>query len=178
MNSDEDIETVATGQFLSLKKIGRWEYAARNKATPVVIVVPLTDDGKLVFVEQFRAPVKNTVIEFPAGLAGDIAGLEDEALEDAALRELEEETGYRAAGMRRVYTGPSSAGLCDEVSTIFLADKLQLTGEGGGVDGERITPHEIPRSSVHQWLQSQQQAGLYVASRVYTGLYFLNQMEL
>jgi len=169
----DDVEIIAAGSFLSLAKKGRWEYATRNKSSGVVIVVPLTDDGKLLFVEQFRPPVDRTVIEFPAGLAGDIAGREDEALADAATRELEEETGYRAAQMQRVYNGPSSAGLTDEISTIFLAKQLERVADGGGVGGEQITVHEVARADVHTWLERGQQEGFYVAARVYTGLYFL-----
>lgn len=165
---------IVQGRFLSLVAQGDWEYVTRNNAAGVVIVVPLTDEGRLVFVEQFRRPVGANVIEFPAGLAGDIAGAEDEALAVAAARELEEETGYRAGGLTPVYSGPSSAGLCDEISTIFLATGLRRASEGGGVGGEKITVHEIPRDDAHAWLGEQQRRGRLVAARVYAGLYFLN----
>ena len=168
-----DVQTVAEGRFISLVRRGTWEYVTRRNATGVVIVVPLTDEGKLIFVEQFRPPVNKTVIEFPAGLSGDIAGEEDEALAKAAARELEEETGYCAGRLEQVYAGPSSAGLCDEVSTIFLARELTRTADGGGVDGENITVHEISVDDAHTWLADRQREGFYVAARVYTGLYFL-----
>ena len=170
-----EAETVAAGRFLSLVRRGTWEYATRNKASGVVIVVPVADDDKLVFVEQFRPPVNKTVIEFPAGLAGDISGQENEQLVSAAGRELEEETGYRAGRLDHVYTGPSSAGLCDEISTIFVARKLSRVSAGGGVDGEEISTHEIPQSEAHAWLEQRQREGCYVAARVYTGLYFLRR---
>ena len=169
------IETIAAGRFISLVRTDTWEYVTRNNASGVVIIVPLTADRKLLFVEQFRPPVGKHVIEFPAGLAGDIQGKEDEALELAAARELEEETGYRARNMTRAYTGPSSAGLCDEITTIFLATDLQRVGDGGGVDGEQITSHEVPLAEVDTWLAGQQQRGCYVAARVYTGLYLLSK---
>ena len=170
-----DCETLAAGRFLSLVKEGRWEYATRNKASGVVHVVPVTDDGKLIFVEQFRPPVGRKVIEFPAGLAGDIQDQEDEALETAAARELEEETGYQAREYKRVFHGPTSAGLCDEIATIFLAHGLAKVADGGGVGGEDITVHEVPLDQTHAWLEAKQRDGFYVAARVYTGLYFLQR---
>ena len=170
-----DIETITAGRFISLVKRGKWEYVTRSNASGVVIVVPLTADGNLLFVEQFRPPVDRNVIEFPAGLAGDIAGQEDEALALAAARELEEETGYQAQSIECVYTGPSSAGLCDEISTIFIARGLTKVTDGGGVDGENILVHEVPRQDAHRWLEKQQANGYFVAARVYTGLYFLER---
>mgnify|MGYP002623240218 CR=1 FL=1 len=170
-----ELETIAKGRFISLVRRGTWEFVTRHSAKGVVIVVPLTDEGKLIFVEQFRPPVNRTVIEFPAGLAGDIAGQQDEALAQAAARELEEEAGYRAENLQHVYTGPSSAVLCDEVSSIFVARGLTRVSAGGGVDGEEITTHEIPVAEAHPWLESRQREGHYVAARVYTGLYFLER---
>ena len=99
-------------------------------------------------------------------MAGDVAGQENEALVRAAARELQEETGYRAVEWECVYQGPSSAGLCDEVSTIFLARRLTRVESGGGVDGENITVHEIPLARAHAWLAERQRQGLYVAARV------------
>ena len=57
----------------------------------IVVVVPVTDDGKFIMVEQYRHAIKKNEIQFPAG--GVDPG---ESNEQAALRELEEETGYRA----------------------------------------------------------------------------------
>lgn len=168
-----DVETIARGRFLNLMKRGTWEYASRTGAADVVIVVPLTSEGKLIFVEQFRPPVGRRVIEFPAGLAGDDSGREDEALEEAARRELEEETGYRAGRLHHAFTGPSSAGLTDEITTIFLASELERVADGGGVGGEDITVHEVPLVDVDTWLADQRRQGSYVAARVYAGLYLL-----
>ena len=95
-------ETVAEGKFIRLVRKGTWEYVTRKGVCGIVAMVALTDDGKLVFVEQDRPPVGKRVVELPAGLAGDKAGEEDEALADAARRELLEETGYEALSMVRV----------------------------------------------------------------------------
>src|SRR5215213_8200947 len=73
-----------------------WFFVERPNAHAVVTVVPLTSNGMIILVEQFRPPVGRNVIELPAGLVGDEPGRADEALEAAARRELIEETGYDA----------------------------------------------------------------------------------
>ncbi|MCW8925413.1 MAG: NUDIX hydrolase, partial [Xanthomonadales bacterium] len=81
------------GRFLGMKEVDGWEYAFRTNASGVVVMVPVTDEGELVLVEQYRKPVDNRLIELPAGLVGDLddAG---EGFKEAAQRELFEETGY------------------------------------------------------------------------------------
>jgi 8-oxo-dGTP pyrophosphatase MutT (NUDIX family) len=92
--SDAKATSVYEGRHLSMFNRGGWEYAKRNTARPAVGIVAVTDDGKVVLVEQHRPPVGRNVIELPAGLSGDIAGSEEETLLEAAQRELLEETGY------------------------------------------------------------------------------------
>ncbi len=145
-------EIVAEGKFVRLVKRGKWEYATRTKVSGIVGIVAVTDEGNLILVEQDRPPVGRRVIELPAGLAGDEAGHEAEDLAAAARRELLEETGYEAAGMTFLVEGPPSAGLSDEVITLFLATGLRRAGRAGGVGGEDITLHEIPLGDVPAWL--------------------------
>lgn len=170
-------EFLARGKFLSLVKVGKWEYATRENATGVVLIAPQTSDGKIILVEQFRPPVNCNVIEFPAGLAGDSAEVAGEPLEQAAARELEEETGYRAERLEHVFTGPASAGLCDEIATLFLAHGLTRVAAGGGVGSEAITVHEVPVAEIGTWLAAKQREGCLVDARVYTGLYFLGKQR-
>ena len=107
--------------------------------TGIVAIIAVTDDGKLLLVEQDRPPVGRRVIELPAGLAGDENGAEHEDLATAARRELREETGYDAAEMVRVAAGPPSAGMTDEVITLFRARGLRKVDDAGGVGSEQIT---------------------------------------
>ena len=106
------------GRFLGLYEVNGWEYVTRTNASGVVVIVAVTTDNELVLVEQFRAPVGAPVIELPAGLAGD-QGDADESLIGAAERELWEETGYRSDQWRELAVCPSSAGMSDEMLTIF-----------------------------------------------------------
>ncbi|HEX2474924.1 MAG TPA: NUDIX hydrolase, partial [Lacipirellulaceae bacterium] len=102
--------------------------------------------------EQHRPPVGRRVVELPAGLAGDIAGAEDEALLEAAKRELLEETGYVAAQWAELGSGYTSPGLTDESVALFLAQRLTKQSAGGGDGSEQITIHEIALDDVIGWL--------------------------
>jgi ADP-ribose pyrophosphatase len=154
-----------------MRSRGGWEYATRNIARPAVGIVAVTDAGDVVLVEQHRPPVGRKVIELPAGLSGDIVGQEDEALLEAAKRELLEETGYVAERWTELLAGYSSPGLTDESITLFLAEGLQQAGPGGGDPSESITVHEVPLDDVLAWLNSKSAvadlkllAGLFAAS--------------
>jgi len=175
-NKDQESdETIAEARFLKLIKRGRWEFVQRVNTTGVVCLFPLTTDARVVLVEQFRPPVNATVIEFPAGLAGDIAGQEEEALETAALRELEEETGYQARTMISLGSTVSSAGLTDESVHFFLALDLEKVSEGGGDESENITVHSVPFAEIDQWLEAAVTRGCMLDARIYAGLYFLSK---
>ena len=165
-------ETVAEGKFVRLVRQGKWEYATRKKVSGIVGIIAVTDDRKLVLVEQDRPPVGKRVIELPAGLAGDEAGHKSEDLADAARRELLEETGYEAGNMVRVAEGAASAGMTNEIITLFLATSLKKTGEGKGDGSEYITVHEIPLGEVIEWLDDCVREGKLVDLKVYSGLYF------
>ena len=132
----------------------------------------MTDEGKLLLVEQYRPPVAARVIELPAGLAGD-GKFRHETLEAAARRELLEETGYEAGEMSYVGGGPASAGLTNELISIFVATNVHKAGPALGDGDEQITVHEVPLNELVGWLESQSQAGLLIDLKVYTAMHFL-----
>ena len=168
-------ETMCEGKYVRLVRQGKWEYAKRKGVSGIVGIVAVTNDRKLVLVEQERAPVGKRVIELPAGLAGDSAGHEREDLADAARRELLEETGYEAAELKRVAEGAASAGMTDEVITLFLARGLRKTGEGKGDGSEDLTLHEVPLDNAAAWLDERAKQGKLIDLKVYGGLYFARQ---
>ncbi len=170
---ESETRLIADGKHIRLVARGKWEFAERKKVSGIVGIVAVTDDNKLILIEQFRAPVNRRVIEIPAGLAGDIAGSEDEALEIAAQRELMEETGYEAKRWTRLTEGAVSAGITSEIVTLFRADDVSRTGNGGGDGSEDIDVHLIPVDQVHAWIQEREKTGAIVDFKVYAGLFFV-----
>ncbi len=162
------------GRYLGIRERNGWEFATRTNATGVVVIVAVTANAEIVLVEQHRIPVEQNVIELPAGLVGD-QGDPDEPLDLAAERELWEETGYRADRLRLIAHCPSSAGLTDEVLTIFLAENARREGPGGGDASEDITVHTVPLDQVDRWLAAAQSAGKGFDPKVYAALYWLER---
>lgn len=94
------------------------------------VVIPLTDEGKIIFVKQFRYPLQKWILELPAGKLD-----KDEDPAVCAERELTEETGFKAGSLLKlgkIYTTP---GFCNEVLHIFLAKNLS-PGEHNREEGE------------------------------------------
>ncbi len=110
-----------------------------------------------------------------AGLVGDEEASDDETMLDAAARELEEETGFRARRFDVLATGPSSGGLTAEIVTFLRPSGLERVGEGGGVEGENIRVHLVPLSQVDSWLSRRAGEGFLIDPKVYAGLYFLSK---
>jgi ADP-ribose pyrophosphatase len=164
-------ELLYQGRFLEMVKIDRWEFVQRCNTTGVVAIVPITADDEIILVEQFRPPVNDRVIEIPAGMAGDIPGEENEGLVVAAQRELSEETGYDAGVWKELGTGPSSAGLTNELLTFFSATQLQKTGSGGGDGSEEIEVHVVPLNELREWLNQQQENGRIIDPKIAAGLW-------
>ncbi|MCM8529272.1 MAG: NUDIX hydrolase [Lentisphaeraceae bacterium] len=168
------MKTLYSGKYLELVDDKGWEWVKRNNCRTVVVILPLLDGNKTVFVEQFRKPVGKSLIEFPAGLVGDGEDF-DENVKLAAARELEEETGYYPEKLTYMIEGPASAGLSNENLEIFLAEDLKKTGDGGGVEGENITVHVVELDGVEDWLIKKQEEGKVIDLKVWGGLYFINK---
>ena len=160
-----------SGRFLGLKERDHWEYAFRTNASGVVVLVPVTEAGELVLVEQFRIPVQSRVLELPAGLVGDHGDFEED-FETAARRELIEETGYHAASLEELLTSPSTPGMADEIITIYFASGLERVGPGGGDGNENITVHHVPVENAVEWLDARQAEGIMLDPKIYAGLFW------
>lgn len=166
-------EILYEGTYSRFVRDDRWEYVERRNVSGIVLIIALTEERRVVLVEQYRAPIGRAMIELPAGLAGDLPGESHESLADAALRELEEETGYRATSMEFLTEGPPSAGITSEVLTLFLARGLKKVGPGGGDETEDITVHEVPLEGVERWLEDKQREGYPIDMKIFAGLYYL-----
>ncbi|MEM7231632.1 MAG: NUDIX hydrolase [Planctomycetota bacterium] len=171
----QEAKVIAEGRHISMLNLNGWEYVDRPKPSGLVCITAVNDRDELILVEQFRPPVRTTVIELPAGLVGDVPGEENESLELGARRELLEETGYEADSWKLVASGPPSAGLATEVLNLFVATGLRRIGEGGGDASENISVHEVPLASLHEWLAQQSERGAMIDLKIFSGLYFLKQ---
>jgi ADP-ribose pyrophosphatase len=170
-----EIQTLFNGRYLRMKRRGTWEYAERVNPGGAVIIVAITDRDEVLFVEQFRVPVQAQAIEMPAGLIGDTRDTAGESALATALRELEEETGYRAAHVEYIMAGPSSAGMSNEMVAFVRATGLTRVGAGGGDETENITVHHVPRAQCATWLAEKMAQGYSIDPKLYAGLYFLER---
>jgi ADP-ribose pyrophosphatase len=166
---DSAPRVIGEGKYVRLVAENGWEYATRPNVTGIVVIVAVTDDAKLVLVEQPRTAVHNRVIELPAGMVGDVDA--NEALVDAARRELIEETGFDAGEMTLLADGPIAVGISDEVISFYKAGRLTRVGAGGGDEHEDITVHEVPLAQLHRFVATQKAAGRLVDPKIYAGLF-------
>ncbi len=168
-DTERQMKVLYEGKWARFIDDGGWEYADRHTSRGIVVIIPVTADGEIILVEQYRRAVKSLVIELPAGLVGDFDG--DESFEAAAKRELHEETGYEGE-IAYLMRGPLSPGISSEVADFYLAFDLVRTGEGGGDEDENITVHAIPLDQACDWLKKQTDQGKYIEPKVYAGLFF------
>lgn len=131
-------EVVYRGHFLEVRKdqvalpdgsrAGR-EYIVHPGA---VVILPILDDGRLVLERQYRYPLQQVLLEFPAGKLDP-----GESGQAAAIRELAEETGYRAREWARAGILHNAAAYSDEFIEIWFARGL-MQGERHLDHGELI----------------------------------------
>ena len=151
-------EIMWQGRFVVAKKRGRWEYVSRARNIRAAVILAI-DEGHVLLVEQFRVPLGRVCIELPAGLIGDDDGSEHEPAEIAGGRELEEETGYRAARVENLGEYFSSPGMVTESFTLLRASGLRKVSEGGGLPGEDITVHRVPLDGLEAFLAERRARG-------------------
>jgi ADP-ribose pyrophosphatase len=168
------VETLFKGRWLSMRRRGRWEYVERNNEGGAVIIVAITPEDKILFVEQYRVSILANTIEMPAGLVGDLEAHDTEDAMDAARRELEEETGYRCGRLEFIHAGPSSSGMSTEMIAFVRAYDLEKVGHGGGDETENILVHEVPRSGAGAWLFARAAEGYSIDPKLFAGLWFID----
>lgn len=146
------------GRFITTKREGKWEYVSRSRGIKAAVILAI-DNGHVLLVEQYRVPLGRNCIELPAGLVGDHDDNQDEDSAIAAIRELEEETGYHAAIMTDCGEYFSSPGMVSESFSLFKARDLTKTGDGGGVAGENITVHRVALENLDEFITEKRGEG-------------------
>jgi ADP-ribose pyrophosphatase len=155
----ETPEIMWQGRFITAWREGRWEYVGRARGIHAAVILAI-EDGHVLLVEQYRVPLKAHCLELPAGLVGD--DHEGEAIEIAAARELEEETGYRATRIETFGRFASSPGMVSETFTLVRATGLTKTGDGGGTEHEEIVVHRVPLDDISGFVESRRAEGIVI----------------
>ena len=108
-------------------------------------VVPVTDDGKILMVKQYRPAIDQITLEIPAGCRDS----KEEPFRTAAMRELEEETGYRTENLSHLITITTAIAYCDEKIEVYVAKDLKPTqqrlDEDEFIDVEAYSLEELKR---------------------------------
>ncbi|QUL38226.1 NUDIX domain-containing protein [Erythrobacter sp. JK5] len=169
-DADQPEELMWQGRFITAKKRGRWEYVGRSRGIRAAAIIAIDEDPDgsrhVLLVGQYRVPLGCFCLEIPAGLVGDQAGSEDEPAIEAAARELEEETGYRAGRIDMLGEYYSSPGMVSECFTLLRATQLERVGEGGGTEGENITVHRVALADLERFVADWRAAGHGVDVRI------------
>lgn len=171
-DTKEEKEILYQGEWLRLVRRGKWEACERTHGDGMaVIVIAVTPDDAVLFVEQYRVPLQARTIEMPAGLVGD--DHDADTLEAAARRELVEETGWEPGTVEVLLIGPTSSGMSNERIAFVRARDLRKVGDGGGVDSEDITVHTVPRADAPAWLMRKQAEGYELDLKLWAGLWMI-----
>lgn len=129
-----------------------------------VAIIPVTKDGNIIFVKQFRKPLERSLIEIPAGKIE-----ENEDPEITAVRELEEETGFTTDTLTHVASFYTSPGFADEIIHLYYTDQLQPLTER--VEGDEDEFVEIVELSLEEAEQNVRDKKIYDAKTMYALLY-------
>lgn len=122
-------ELIYKGRKVTLKKL---DLIVRGKKTfheivvfgKSVAILPFIDDKNVILVRQFRGPLKEWIVEIPAGRIE-----KDESPEEACTRELEEEIGYKPKFLEFLGGGYLTPGYSDEYIYLFVAKNLEHVGQ-------------------------------------------------
>lgn len=113
-----------------------------------VMVIPLFDNGDVLIERQYRYPLHNVFVEFPAGKMD-----EGEAPLITGQRELLEETGYTAAEWLHVTDIHNAIAYCDEVIHFYIAKGLEKRHDGQLDDNEFLQVMRVPLAELESWMR-------------------------
>jgi 8-oxo-dGTP pyrophosphatase MutT (NUDIX family) len=137
------MSTVWEGERLRVERRDELEVVE----TPAAVAIVAVDaEGRVVLVRQERPAVRASLLELPAGVVDD-----GESPDEAARRELAEETGLRGGRWRELRLVHPSPGFLHEPLTLFLAEALE-EGEQDTDDGEDVRVVRLTRAETEEAL--------------------------
>ena len=144
-------------------------YREHVLAGHAAIIIPITNDNNFIMIKEPRTPIGKTVLAFPAGIIED-----GETDEEGAIRELEEEIGYKARKIKKLRQVYPAMGYSNEKVVIFLAKDLIKTQRHLD-EKEDIEIIEVPKEELKQMLDN----GEFETSMELIGLlhYFMYENE-
>jgi len=170
-------EEIFSGKVISLHlqdvELPNGKQAKREiiKHPGAVAILAITQDDKVVMVEQYRKALERTIVEIPAG---KLEKGEEPAV--CARRELEEETGYECEHLELLTSFYTSPGFADEIIHVFLAKGLMKKENAACLDeDEFVNLEELTLEEVKQYVKDQK---IYDAKTIFAVQYLQLQEAL
>lgn len=170
-------EEIFSGKIISLEvqdvELPNGKTSKREiiKHPGAVAVIALTDDNKIVMVEQYRKALERTLVEIPAG---KLEKGEDPKL--CAMRELEEETGYESETLDWLISFYTSPGFADELVHLYVAKGLKKKENAAGLDEDEFV--ELVELTLDQAMEYIKEQKIYDAKTAYAVNYLQLQEAL
>ena len=130
-----------------------WEWLDKKN---IALVLAVTKDKKIVLIKNYRVPIEKYCIEFPAGLLDKV----DESPEEAARRELLEETGYTGENFIALTSYGNSVAAMNNIAYPFVLVDAEKVSESSLEDSEDIEVIEVPCDQLYEFYEKSIAEGL------------------
>ncbi|MEQ2526054.1 NUDIX hydrolase [Robertmurraya yapensis] len=170
-------EPIFSGRVISLQvdevELPNGKTSTREivKHPGAVAILPITDDNKIVMVEQYRKPMDRVLIEIPAGKLE-----KGEEPAHTAVRELEEETGYECESLEWLISFYTSPGFADEIVHVYIAKGLSKKKDAASLDEDEFV--NVIEVTLEEALELVKEQKVYDAKTAYAIQYLQLQEAL
>jgi ADP-ribose pyrophosphatase len=170
-------EKLFSGKVISLQvdevELPNGKTAKREliKHPGAVAIIAITDENKIVMVEQYRKALEQTIIEIPAGKLES-----GEQPDVCAKRELEEETSYECESLELLNSFYTSPGFANEIVHVYLAKGLTKKEDAAGLDEDEFV--NLMELTIGEALQAIEEKKIYDAKTIFAVQYLQLQEAL